>query len=81
MFVQDTSRELDISNVSHFLQATVKGTHKKLSFVGKIPKKIFVNLIQIYPFWRLKDHWLCQPSALPATIITQNLGMNILSSS
>ena len=37
--------------------------------------------MQIYPFWRFKDHRLCQPPALSAAIITQNLGMNIISSS
>ena len=47
----------------------------------KILQKTFVNLIQIYSFWRLKDHWLCQPPTLSAAIITHNLGMNIFSSS
>ena len=46
----------------------------------KIPKKIFVNLVQIYPFRRLKDQWLCQPPVLSATIITQNIAKNIFSS-
>ena len=57
--------------------------NKQLSFVPiiKVPNKSFVNLIHIYPFWRLKDHWLCQPPALSATIIAQNLGMNTFSSS
>ena len=38
-------------------------------------------MLQIYPFWRLKDHWLCQSPALSAAIITENLGVNIFSSS
>ena len=88
MFIQDSSRELDISNVSHFFTHLRKcQPPKKLLVINNyhlavtFQAKFFISLIQLYPFWRLKNHWLCQPPALSAAIITQNLGMNIFSSS
>ena len=62
MFVQDSSGELIVSNVSHFFTRLRKSYPPKkvliinnYLFGGNIPKKIFLNFIQIYPFWRLKD--------------------------
>ena len=61
--MQDSSRELDISNVSHFFTHLRKcQPPKKLLAINNyhlavtFQAKFFVSLIQLYPFWRLKNH-------------------------
>ena len=48
------------------VSGTEKGAHdRQLSFGIKVSKKILVNLIQVYPFYRVKDHYKpCQLSYL-----------------